>query len=415
MTVALLDRDRLARLADGLAAAVSVSLPWSTSATSILVPIWLVALLPTLGVSSVRRAAATGPGALPLVLLGLAVLGMTWSIAPFAHRLDGAESFLKLIAIPLLFAQFGNSENGTWVVYAFFASATVLLAVSWAMFLIPTLPWRGNVTGVPVKDYISQSGIFTLCAFGLWNRAFAAWIGGGRWRSLVYLGLSVAFLLDIFYVSTSRTTLVVIPILAVLFGMSCLPRTARMVFLIAFALVLAAVWSTSPYVRERATNLVTEVQVERDKLETSSAGMRAEWWKRSLDIVAEAPAIGHGTGSIRTTLQRYADTVVTAKATNPHNQVFAVGIQLGAAGVAVLLAMWLVHIRLFAHGGFTAWLGLIVVVQNVVSSQFNSHLFDFTQGWIYVFGVGTLGGMILRERQHDHATVPPGMATATVR
>jgi O-antigen ligase len=29
---------------------------------------------------------------------------------------------------------------------------------------------------------------------------------------------------------------------------------------------------------------------------------------------------------------------------------------------------------------------------------FNSHLFDFTQGWIYVFGVGVAGGMILRGR-----------------
>src|SRR5207249_528145 len=38
--------------------------------------------------------------------------------------------------------------------------------------------------------------------------------------------------------------------------------------------------------------------------------------------------------------------------------------------------------------GFLAGIGLIVVVQNVVSSLFNSHLFDFTEGWAYVWGVG---------------------------
>jgi O-antigen ligase len=27
---------------------------------------------------------------------------------------------------------------------------------------------------------------------------------------------------------------------------------------------------------------------------------------------------------------------------------------------------------------------------------FNSHLFDFSQGWLYVFGVGIMGGMVLR-------------------
>ena len=33
---------------------------------------------------------------------------------------------------------------------------------------------------------------------------------------------------------------------------------------------------------------------------------------------------------------------------------------------------------------------------NVVSSLFNSHLFDFGEGWLYVFGVGLTGGMMLR-------------------
>ena len=35
---------------------------------------------------------------------------------------------------------------------------------------------------------------------------------------------------------------------------------------------------------------------------------------------------------------------------------------------------------------------MIIVVQNIVSSLFNSHLFDFSQGWLYVFGVGAAGG-----------------------
>ena len=61
--------------------------------------------------------------------------------------------------------------------------------------------------------------------------------------------------------------------------------------------------------------------------------------------------------------------------------------------------MWLAHLLLFAGGsGLTAWIGTIVVVQNVVSSLFNSHLFDFTSGWLYVFGVGVVGGMVLRQR-----------------
>jgi len=41
---------------------------------------------------------------------------------------------------------------------------------------------------------------------------------------------------------------------------------------------------------------------------------------------------------------------------------------------------------------------LVIVVQNIVGSLFNSHLFDFVQGWIYVVGVGVAGGIVSKAR-----------------
>ena len=67
-------------------------------------------------------------------------------------------------------------------------------------------------------------------------------------------------------------------------------------------------------------------------------------------------------------------------------------IQLGLIGTVLLFAMWIAHLALFRGGTLIAWFGLIIVVQNVVSSLFNSHLSDFAQGWLYVLGVGVLGG-----------------------
>jgi hypothetical protein len=45
-----------------------------------------------------------------------------------------------------------------------------------------------------------------------------------------------------------------------------------------------------------------------------------------------------------------------------------------------------------------------VVVQNIFTSLFNSHLFDFNEGWIYVLGVGIAGGMMLREKSSRQGT-----------
>jgi hypothetical protein len=83
---------------------------------------------------------------------------------------------------------------------------------------------------------------------------------------------------------------------------------------------------------------------------------------------------------------------------NPHNQTFAVAVQLGLVGAVMLWVMWIAHIALFRGPNAFAWLGLVLVAENVLSSAVHSHLFDFNNGWLYVFGVGTLGGTILGER-----------------
>ena len=65
--------------------------------------------------------------------------------------------------------------------------------------------------------------------------------------------------------------------------------------------------------------------------------------------------------------------------------------------------MWMTHFLLFQGAGLAAWLGLVVVTQNIVGSFFNSFLFDFTEGWLYVLGVGVAGGIVLRQRDTARA------------
>ena len=62
------------------------------------------------------------------------------------------------------------------------------------------------------------------------------------------------------------------------------------------------------------------------------------------------------------------------------------------------------YYALFRNAGSVGWIGTVIVVQNIVSSMFNSHISDFTQGWLYVFGVGVVGGTILRPRMSANAS-----------
>jgi O-antigen ligase len=385
---------RLQRIADGLAVAVAASLPWSVSATSVLVVLWLLALIPTLEFSALRRALILPAGGLPVALLLLAVVGTAWADVSWAERLHGLSAFTKLAVIPILIVQFRRSDWGQWVLVGFLVSCTLLLVLSWAFVvggpLDPSPLWAQKQPGIPVKDYIAQSGNFTLCAFVLIDQALARWKDRRDTQALGLVLLAFLFLLNIFYVATSRTTLIVIPILLVLLGFLRL-TWKQLVSLVAVATVASAlVWASSPYLRYRVAHLVEELHAPDDPTVDVSAWDRIVFWRMALRTLGEAPLIGHGTGSIAASFHREgSDTAV-----NPHNQIFAVGMQLGLVGVAVLIAMWVAHWSFFFSPSRVGWFGLVVVTQNIVSSLFNSHLNDFTAGWVYVFGVGVIAGMV---------------------
>jgi hypothetical protein len=300
-----------------------------------------------------------------------------------------------------LFIQFSRAGGGEKVLAAFFASACVLLALSWLLAFVPQFPWPAKFSkfyGVPVKDYIIQSGVFALCAVALLDRAIALW-GKSRVKSLFLAGAAFVFIGNIVYIALGRTSLVVITALFALLGIRHFERRALAGFVAAGLALAVIAWSTSPYLRFRVTNIASELDGSQADLNESSAGLRVGFWKMSLNIVRDAPLLGHGTGSTQAMLAQRAaaDPTAPAGATNPHNQVLATAIPLGLFGVVLLLAMWIAHLRMFLHPGHAAWIGLSVVAQNCIGSLFNSHLFDFTQGWLYAFGVGIAGGIMLRK------------------
>lgn len=395
-----LDRRALERLADWLAVAVAVSLPWSTSATGILVVLWLLAVLPTLDIAAIARELATPAGGLPVLLCALGAFGLFWADVSWSERFSGFNSFLRFLAIPLLFAQFHRSEHGMRVLVGFLLSVTLLLLYSWLLVLFPALPWEGNQPGVPVKDYILQGEEFLICAVMLLAIAFDA-ARLRRWGAVAGLvALAVLFLADIVFVSTGRTVLLVAPVLFLMLGW----RQYRWRGLIGAAIlfvVAGGIAAKAPYLHQRLAQSISELRAYESRDALNSTSQHLAFLQESLSIVATAPVIGHGTGSIG---EQFHNVTVgqtgpgAVGSVNPHNQILAVAIQLGLVGAAVLVAMWIAHFMLFRGVGLTAWIGLVVVAQNVVASAFNSHLFDFTQAWLYIFGVGVAGGMAMRER-----------------
>jgi O-antigen ligase len=405
-TTIRLNRSFLASLPHWFALGVAIALPWSTTAVGVLIVLWLLAVLPTLDYTAIWRNIATPAGGLPIVLCALAVLGMLWAGADvtWSQRLGGLEGYLRLIAIPLLLTQFRRSDNGHLVIYGFLASAVCLLLTSWALDLIPSLQSRGNFRGVPVKDYIFQCDEFIICGFALLGAA-GEFIVRRQWRIGIPLAaLGALFLVNIAFVLASRTSLLVAPFLIAALGWRLTGIKGAGIALLGAIVIAPILWLSSPHLRDFTLQSYADIRNYLKSDAATSSGLHLEFLRKSIGIIKDAPIIGHGTGSISEQFRRAAvgQSGAAAVATvNPHNQLFAVAIELGGIGAIVLLAMWCGHFLLFRERGWIAWTGMTVVIENVVSSTVNSHLFDFSQGWLYVFGVGVAGGIVLRSNDEQ--------------
>lgn len=388
---------------DVVAVLLAASLPWSTSLVSILGVVMLITMVPFLDVERLLQILKRPISLAPIALFLLALVGTLWSDAAWGARFYAVGPAAKLLVLPALFYHFERSERGLWVFTAFLASCVLMVAMSTAVAFNPALALKANADrGIFVKNYIDQGQEFSLCAVAL-AYPVAHLLRVRRFAAAGLLtAIMIAFLANMIFIVVSRTALVTIPILLAVFGLIHLKWRVNLLIAVSALMLALAAWSVSPQLQGKVATFTSQYQDYRNDRGITSIGERLEFWRKSLHFFADAPLIGHGSGSTRHLFELAAsgrsDLAAGTVVGNPHNQTLYVAIQWGALGVIILYAMWGVHLLLFRGDGLVPWIGLLVVVQNIFTSLFNSHIFDFHEGWMYVIGVGVAGGMVLKGR-----------------
>jgi len=391
---------------------VALSLPWSTSLVAIFAVAALITMAPFFDAKAFLEIFKRPVSALPVALFLLAVAGMLWSEAPWGARLYSAGPAAKLLMVPVLFYHFERSARGIQVFAAFLVSCIALMAMSWLVAFDPHLALkRGADYGVPVKSYIDQSQEFALCAVVLAYPVISLLRARRLAAALLLSAVIAGFVVNMAFVVVSRTALVTMPVMLAVFAALHLKwRTSLIIFCVAIVLSGLA-FAASPNLRWTLQTFSRDYRLYSEQNAPTSMGLRLQFWQKSLRFVADAPMFGHGTGSLEHLFEQAAVGKVGASAEvvrNPHNQTLSVAVQWGLLGVLLLYAMWLAHLCLFGGEGLMAWIGLMVVVQNFFTSLFNSHIFDFNEGWMYVLGVGIAGAAALkalRSRQECRNTL----------
>jgi O-antigen ligase len=400
-----------ATAADIFVILIAVSLPWSTTLVAIFAAALIVSMAPFLDVKAFLQSLKRPICALPIALFALAVVGTLWSDAPWAARLYAIGPTAKLLMLPVLLYHFERSARGVQVFIAFLVSCVLLLAMSWIVVFDPRLALKpGASYGVPVKNYIDQSQEFALCAVALAFPIVTLLRTKRIMPAVLLSAIALSFVVNMAFVIVSRTALVTMPIMLAVFALLHLKWRSIVIILCTTTVFAGLAWAASPHLRLTTATFLRDYEIYKELNQPTSIGLRLEFWEKSLRFFAEAPIIGHGTGSTRGLFEQAATGPKVLAGgqvvSNPHNQTLNVAVQWGVTGIVVLYAMWLVHLLLFRGDGLVAWIGLLVVVQNIFTSLFNSHIFDFNEGWMYVLGVGIAGGMVLRTSSREATSAP---------
>jgi O-antigen ligase len=399
-------RSRAAWMAavDALAILLALALPWSTSLVGIFAVAIVIAMGPFLDLPALLRSLKRPVCAVPIALFLLAAVGTLWSDAAWAERFHAIIPTAKLLVLPLLLFHFERSERGLWVFVAFLISCALLSVMSWIVAFYPGLSLKPPIyaaRGIFVKDYIDQSQEFALCAVALAYPIITLLRARRIRMALLLCAIAASFIANMAFVIVSRTALVTMPIMLAVFGLLHLRWRANLIILCAALVVAGVAWFASPQLDYTIKTFSRDYQLYREGVPTS-IGERLEYWRTAIKFFADAPVIGHGSGSTEGLYLKAANESDWIKGVrvfpNPHNQTLNVAVQWGMLGIIVLYAMWLSHLLMFRGEGLANWIGLLVVVQNIFTSLFNSHLFDFHEGWMYVLGVGVAGGMVAKAR-----------------
>ncbi|MDE1989062.1 MAG: O-antigen ligase family protein [Betaproteobacteria bacterium] len=343
----------------------------------------------------------------PVVLATLALLlllcaGLFYSEGSLQDGWAVVAKYRKLLVIPMLLPFFQEDRYRFAAMRVFALSIFVTVLVSWTEFLGWTHlsdPAYGGPPGDAVfKMHIPQGTLFSLLVvLGICLAREA--------RSMplrvVYWAMSLVAALDIAWVMVGRTGKAILPVIALwalwetMRQQSFGPKFGKAAIAVGTVLILAATgWAVlNPHTM--LGSVVSEIRKSQETGTITSQGIRLEFYRKAMQLMAERPLAGHGTGSVTVTTGRLAARASTEVAqvstVNLHNEFMMWAVQLGWPGLAAVLMFFMALWRESFRQSTTV--GMLLRGQWVVFATgclFNSYLLDFAEGYAIVLTSGIL-------------------------
>jgi len=387
---------RTDRYASWAATALGASIPLTVALNNILLVLTLAAWIVS-GSLRGKAAAFRHPAAVPaLVLFALICLGMLYGSATAASKSLHARKYLDLLLIPVFVFLFMEHRARVCAVRAFALSLAGILATSYLVKLgLPlALPsFQGNVDyPVIFKERVTHNIVM---AFGVFLFAWLGLSAVSRWTRRGWGLLSVLAAINVMAMVPGATGYLILAALSLLLGYGWLRWRGMGAAALLIALCVAGLAALPNPFQQRIGKIAAEVQQwHMDRPADSSPGLRLEFYRTTLAIIAEYPLTGVGTGGFPSAYEKLIRDTEKRTTQNPHNEFLLMWAQLGIAGLVVFIWMfwrlWQLAAQLPTRLESELARGLVVTM--VIGCMLNSLLLDHTEGLFYAWLTGVLYG-----------------------
>ncbi len=337
-----------------------------------------------------------------------------WSSADSDALTSGVVKYGKLLLPVLLLICLTSVLSVKRALALFFLVQAASMLGTWAIAAAGRPDWLGAMPRVNGPSqapslwvgYLDQA-IMNATVFGMtWhlrNSFVHAWAKPALLATAA-LAAATTFLLP------GRTGHLMVLALLGLTVLWALPPRLKVLAVLAPVVFISLVFFLSSKTQQRAQLVVTELQSFRALGKTdTSTGERLHYWSHAVRLVAEHPIMGTGLASWNTEYRRIADPnsapAHARDVRNPHQEYLMWAVQMGAIGVAVLLAwfasFWRDALR-FERAEQRALQCTVAAV--MVACLFNSVLWDALIGDFLCVALGLCWVLGVRTRQEHNAS-----------
>ena len=329
-----------------------------------------------------------------LLLVALLALGTLVGITPLRDAVATLAKYADLLWIPIFVVAFRNPATRLRALHAFAIAIVVTVALSYGIRfgVIAPLPlFTGDATTPTVFKLKITHGI--LVAFGAF---LFAWLGstcGNRRLRWIWYASSLFAALNVLLMVQGATGYLTLGVLALLLGYERLGAKGLFSAFLGLAAVATVLAVTPTAFRERVTLIQQEIKQWRvEEASQTSTGLRLEFYRHSLDVIAAHPLVGVGTGGFAAAYARQVYGSGKVATQNPHNELLHLTAQLGMAGLMTLVALFWTQWRSAKQLAVPMERALMraLVLTMVAGCMVNSLLLDHAEGLFYAWLSGLL-------------------------